>query len=114
MIAPILTDGLRLAITAKQYEPIMQVYQSDGTGPQIVAKRDPRRIYIEFRSHGGLSYPRVYPVKLPANHTAGELDSETRIYKFKDSPGIVTGEWYIDSTDALATMEIITDTYVGR
>lgn len=109
-----LTDGQRLAIRSSKYEPKSELYQSNGQGQQIVLERDPKRLYIEFRDVGGGTYPKVYPGGIPSGAVANTDDTSPRIYKSNDCPGLVAGEWYILSTDALAIVEIITDTYIGK
>src|SRR5688572_11107889 len=108
------SDSNRLSIIASLYKSDTVVYQSDGTGQQMILKKDPRRFYIRFRSNTGAGFLHPYPGKIPSGASTIVVDNGMQDYKFHDCPGIVTGEWYVNSTDPLETIEILTDTYIGR
>jgi hypothetical protein len=55
-----------------------------------------------------------YPGKIPDNASGIAIVQSPEVYMAKDSPGLVSGEWYVSSTDPLETIEIMTDTYIGR
>lgn len=108
-----MTDGERLNIAASKYQSATTIVTPSGEAQRLVLPKDPRRFYVEFRGFDSSSYPKPYPQKIPDGATAGETEDSPRIYKFHDCPGLVTGEWYILTTDALQILEIITDTYIG-
>lgn len=114
MMPPVLTDGDRLAIRQSLYKSEVTIYTSNGNGMQLVLMKDPKRFYIEFRDTGGGTYAKVFPGGVPSGAVLNTVDSSTRIYKSNDCPGLVAGEWYILSNDALQQVEILTDTYIGK
>lgn len=109
-----LTDGERLAVIASRYQPSDIIVSGDGSAKQLLIKRDPRRTFIRFRQVSGGTVLIPYAGELPSGAVATSATFSGEEYKAKDSPGLVTGEWYAIGTDALAKIEILTDTYVGE
>ena len=108
-----MTNGQKMAITASEYNPTVVIVTPESTSQQLVLGRNPKRLYIEFRSATGSTFPTPYPVQVPAGVTAGVTSTGRLTYKYHDHPGLVTGEWYISTVDALTKLLVITDEYLG-
>lgn len=109
-----MTDGLRLAIIASQYQAVATRVVSDGSGKQLLLMRDPKRVYVLFRAVGGIAYPMPYPGQIPSGLIGSETHDGDLEFKQRDCPALVTGEWYMVSTVPGDTIDILTESYIGR
>ena len=108
-----MTPGTKMALVASEYTPTCFILTPVGNGTLTVLKRDPRRLYVEFRPWGAAQYPVIYPGQIPEGAVGGTLTSERQVYKYHDSPGIVTGDFLMIADGAVGSVLVITDTYVG-
>lgn len=108
-----MTDSGYMVEVIRQRKIEVTVYQSTGQGKQLILKADAGRVYIRFRGTARPVIPAPYPGNVPILAVAKVLTNEPEEYKFKDSPAMVTGEWYIISGTVGDEMEILTESYIG-
>lgn len=62
---------------------------------QLILKADPRRLYLEWWGQGmNNSMGAIVPGPYPAAMSGAANMTAPQVWKFKDCPSVVTGEWY--------------------
>lgn len=109
-----MTDSERMSKIRSVRQTDVLIYTSDGSGSQLLIKADPLRTYIEFFPVSGSGMARPLPKSFSPGAVTMPLLTDRIHYKFSDSPGLVTSEWYIESFDPLHVVGAIWETYTGH
>lgn len=90
-----------LALTTARYRTQLTPVPPDGTTVQRLLKADARRWYVEFWSRSGAAtMARPLPGPMPDVPVTFGVANSPQVYKWRDAPSMVQGEWFSAGTDA--------------
>lgn len=89
-----MTDGQRIAAVQAGYQTRVTAFVSAGPGTwELVLRADPRRVYVEFH-HQAAGVLTVGPAGIQDTPPQIWSDVPVTVWKFRDCPAMVTGDWY--------------------
>jgi hypothetical protein len=102
-----------MATEAAKYVSVITIIPPGPASFVQILKADPRRWYIRFGSNdGGANNAVLLPGPLPTNADPTTKSQMPVEVKFRDSPSLCTGEWYLRN-DIGTTITIYECIYVG-
>lgn len=109
-----MNDSEKMAVTASKYQTVVTVFTASGSGFDRILTANPARLFVQFMpGPSGVQCPRPIPGPIPPSFGTGLILMDSVEYKWRDSPSICSGEWYMIA-GGVWQITIIESLYIGE